>query len=251
MTQRRLENRRVLVTGGATGIGRQICLRLCSEGAHVWINYRTRKNQALALKAELERMGGSAWLGQADVSDREQVDALLEGVAQKGGIHSLIHAASAPLVDKRFRKTEWEAFNRHWEVAVHAAYLLIQKSLVLEADARIESVVFILSSATLGVPPVDMSPYVSAKYALLGLARCLAVELASRGVRVNCVSPGFTPTHLTDHVDERIQQVIARSVPMKRLCSPQDVAAAVAFLVSADSSYLTGVNLPVCGGARL
>ena len=251
MMLRRLENQRVLVTGGATGIGREICLRLAREGAGIWINYRTREEDALSLKAELEQIGASAWLGQADVCDPEQVNALLEDVAREGGVHSLVHAASAPLTDKKFRKTEWDAFTKHWEVTVRGAYLLIRGCLALKADTRLESVVFIVSSATLGVPPADKSPYVTAKYALLGLARCMAVELASKGVRVNCVSPGFTPTRLTAHVDERIQELIARSVPMKRLCSPEDVAGAVAFLLSTDSAYLTGVNLPVCGGARM
>jgi 3-oxoacyl-[acyl-carrier protein] reductase len=106
----------------------------------------------------------------------------------------------------------------------------------------------VLSSVTLGVPPPDKSPYVTAKYGLLGLARSLAVELAAKGMRVNCVSPGFTRTFLTAGVDERVQELIARSVPMKRLSTPEDVAAAVAFLVSPDSAYITGVNLPVSGG---
>jgi len=249
--RQRLKNRRVLVTGAATGIGREICLRLAREGAHIWINYRTKEDEALSLKAELEQMGIPAWLGQADICDPEQVNRLLEDVAREGGVHSLVHAASAPLVDRKFRKTEWDTFVRHWEVGVHAAYLLVQGCLALKADARLESVVFILSSVTLGVPPADKSSYSTAKYALLGLARCMAVELASKRVRVNCVSPGFTPTSLTAHVDERIQELIARSVPVKRLCSSEDVAAAVAFLLSDDSAYLTGVNLPVCGGAYM
>jgi 3-oxoacyl-[acyl-carrier protein] reductase len=248
MMERRLEGQRVLVTGGATGIGREICLRLAREGAHIFINYRTRKEEALSLKTTLEQMGAPASLEQADVCYPEQVDSLLEDVARQGGVHSLVHAASAPLSDGKFRKVDWDNFIRHWEVAVHATYLLVRGCLALKADAHLESVVFLLSSVTLGVPPSDQSPYVSAKYALLGLARCMAVELAPKGVRVNCVSPGFTPTSLTAHVDERVQEIIARSVPMKRLCGPEDVSAAVAFLVSTDSAYLTGVNLPICGG---
>ena len=120
----------------------------------------------------------------------------------------------------------------------------------MKSERRLDSVVFILSSAVLDVPPVDKSSYVSAKYALLGLARSLAVELAPKGIRINCVSPGFTPTRLTAHVDQRIQDMITRSVPLNRLCRPDDVAAAVAYLLSEDGSYLTGVNLPVCGGVH-
>jgi len=248
MIEGRLKNQRILVTGGATGIGRQISLRLAREGAHIWINYRTRKEDAVSLKYEIEQMGTSASMVRADVSHPEQVRALLEDVVRSGGIHSLVHAASPPLTDGKFRKTEWNVFTRHWEVAVHGAYLLIRGFLTLQADVQLESVVFVLSSVTLGVPPPDKSPYVTAKYGLLGLARSLAIELAAKGMRVNCVSPGFTRTSLTAGVDERVQELIARSVPMKRLSTPEDVAAAVAFLVSPDSAYITGVNLPVSGG---
>lgn len=244
----RLQNKRVLVTGGASGIGRQTSLRLASEGAHIWVNYRTREADALSLKREIEQTGASAELICADVSNPEQVNTLLHDVARTGGVHSLVHAASAPLTEGRFRKTEWSAFAKQFEVTVQGGYLLVQGLLACKSNIRLESVVFILSSVTLGVPPAGKSPYITAKYALLGLARSLAVELAAKGVRVNCVSPGFTQTALTAQVDERIQQLIVGSVPLKRLATPEDVAAAVAFLVSTDSSYLTGVNLPVSGG---
>jgi 3-oxoacyl-[acyl-carrier protein] reductase len=251
MTSRRLENQRILVTGAATGIGREVCLRLAKDGADIGINYRTREEEALSLKFELERMGGNPWLAQADVSAPDEVQAMMEDVARRGGVNALVHAASAPLADRKFNKTEWDSFVKQWEVAVHAAYLLVNSCIKLKAEADLGSVVFLLSSVTLGVPPAEKSPYVSAKYALLGLAQCLAVELASKGVRVNCVSPGFTLTPLTAHVDIRIQEIISRSVPLKRLCNPDDVANAVAFLVSAESAYMTGVNLPVCGGAMM
>jgi NAD(P)-dependent dehydrogenase (short-subunit alcohol dehydrogenase family) len=248
MTERRLENQRVLVAGGASGIGRQICSRLAHEGAQVWINYRSRGTEAESLQAELAQAGAIARLVQADVCDETQVAEMLAHIEQGGGVHSLVYAPSAPLKDKKFVKTDWAAFVRHWEVAVHGAYLLIQGLLALNAETRLESVVIILSSVTLGLPPVEKSPYVSAKYALLGLAHCLAVELAPKGVRVNCVSPGFTATGLNAGVDERIQELIARSVPLKRLCTPEEIASAVTFLLSAESAYVTGVNLPITGG---
>lgn len=248
MTPGRLKDKRVLVTGGATGLGRAICLRLGREGARVIVNYRTHQQEAATLKAELESLGAACSLLQADVRDAKQVAALLESVGREGGIHSLVHAASPPLTETTFRRTEWDSFLAHWETAVHAAYLLVRGSHALKTEAHLDSVVFVLSSVTLGKPPARSSPYVTAKFALLGLARCLAVELAPKGIRVNCVSPGFAKTSLTAHVDERIVDLISRANPMQRLCTPEDVAGAVAFLVSQESSYLTGVNLPVCGG---
>jgi 3-oxoacyl-[acyl-carrier protein] reductase len=244
----RLLDQNILVTGAVGGIGRQICLRLASEGARVWLNYHTQEAAALALRSELERHNYRARLAQADVTNPEQVARLLAEIGEAGGVQALVHAVSAPLTDVKFRNTEWAAFERHWRVNVQSAYLLTQGLLSANTDKRLESIVFILSSATLGIPPVEKSAYVTAKYALLGLARSLALELAPKGIRVNCVSPGFTATPLTAYVDDRIKELIVRSVPMKRLATPDDVAAAVSYLVSKDAAYVTGVNLPVTGG---
>lgn len=251
MNQGLLENKSVLVTGGATGIGREICTRLASEGAFVWINYRTNKEEAINLKSEIEGAGGQAMLAYGDICNPAQVESLLSEIAGDGGVHSMVYSVSAPLDDKRFSKTEWSDFLAHWQTAVQGAYLLVRALMLLKTAKRLESIVFILSSSVLGVPPSGKSAYVSAKYALLGLAKSLAVELAAKGVRVNCVSPGFTQTRLTANVDDRIQEMISRSVPLNRLCKPEDVAAAVTYLLSKDSSYLTGVNLPVCGGVQM
>lgn len=251
MTQGRLINKNILVTGGATGIGREICTRLASEGAGVWINYRMNKEEAISLKSEIDKAGTQARLGFGDVSDPAQVESLIGEIAGDGGVHSLVHSVSAPLNDLKFSKTDWSEFISHYQASVQGAYLLVRGLMSLRTERRLESVVFILSSSVLGVPPSGKSAYVSAKYALLGLAKCLAVELAPKGVRVNCVSPGFTNTRLTANVDERIQEMIVRSVPLNRLCRPEDVAAAVSFLLSKDADYLTGVNLPVCGGVQM
>jgi len=245
----KLDGQWVLVTGGATGIGRAICARLAHEGANVWVDYIDHDEDAFALQEELERLGAKVRLSNADVSRPEAMHQLMAEIKEAGGVHALVHAASPPMVDRKFSKARWEDFLAHWEVGVHGAFLLCQGLTAIKGTNRLSSIVFILSSVTFNAPPADNTPYITAKYALLGLARSLAVDLASKRVRVNCVSPGFTRTRLTAHVDDRIQELIVRAVPLKRLCTPEDTAAAVAFLLGSDSSYVTGVNLPVTGGA--
>jgi 3-oxoacyl-[acyl-carrier protein] reductase len=242
MMRRALEGRDILVTGAAGAIGGAICARLAAAGATVLINYRTRESQAVDLKARLEAAGHRCRLVRADVTDAEQVGELF----RLGPVSDIVHAASPPLREARFRKTPWTDFTSHWDVAVKGLVLLTQGALGQGAPLRTATIV--LSSVTLGNPPVEKSAYVTAKFAALGLARALAVELAAKGVRVNSVSPGFTPTELTANVDPRIQELIARAVPLQRLCTPDDVAGAVAFLVGPDAEYLSGVNLPVAGG---
>lgn len=243
----RLAGQRVLVTGGASGIGAAIVERLAAEGAHVLVNYRSREAAARALCGAVADRGGTATPLRADVTDPDAVARMLREASDGGGVHGLVHAASAPLAAERFRKTSWETFEAHHATGVRAAFLLVQGCLAAQ-PATLRWVVFVLSSVTLGTPPADKAAYVTGKHALLGLSRALAAELAAKGVRVNAVSPGFTPTELTAGVDPRIQELIAKSVPLKRLCRPEDVAASVAFLASDEAAYLTGVNLPVAGG---
>ena len=109
-------------------------------------------------------------------------------------------------------------------------------------------IVNIITQYSFGVKPTAMATYVTAKYALVGFSKCLAVELAPFGIQVNMVSPGFTETGLTSHIPESFKQSIAGQTPLKRNTQCADTANAVLYLVSDLSSFVTGVNLPVCGG---
>jgi len=249
MSEESLSGRRILVTAGATGIGAAISEHLAREGAHVIINYRSRRSEAEQLRQRLLQDQLNVSLAPFDVTVPEEVNAQLRAIAEGGGIYGLVHAASAPINEHHFRKTPWDDFARHWEVAVKGTFLLLQGAIELKTPSVLRSVVLVSSSVTLGAPPAQSSAYTTAKYGLLGLARSVASELASRGVRINCVSPGFANTALTAHVDERVQELIAKSIPMKRLTLPSDVAGTVAFLMSDSAIYITGVNLPIAGGA--
>lgn len=237
------------MTGGASGLGRAICLRLAQDGAHVVINCRTRSDEAAALAEKIVHGGGVAQIARADVSDPAAVRAMVTELGGQGGIQGLVHAASAPLHEGRFVRSEWGMFEQHWRVTVQGAFNLTRAFIEQAEACHPEAIVFLLSSVTVGPPPAEKSAYTTAKYALLGLARSLAVDLAARRIRVNCLSPGFAETSLTAHVDPRLKEIIARAVPLKRLALPEDVAHAAAFLLSPESSYLTGVNLPVAGGS--
>jgi NAD(P)-dependent dehydrogenase (short-subunit alcohol dehydrogenase family) len=116
-------------------------------------------------------------------------------------------------------------------------------------EARRGAVVWVLTTATIGAPPKQMSAYASGKMAALGLMRCLAAEYASKGIRFNAVSPGFTETPLTATTPAEVRELYRKAIPMGRLASPEDTASAVSYLVSEGSAFVTGVNLPVCGGA--
>lgn len=244
MSGYRLAGRRILVCGGATGIGAATARIAASQGAAIRIQYRTRTAEATRLCDELRAAGASVEISQADITSEKDVGRL---AAEVGDVHGVVHSVSPPLPRASADRTQWSVFEEHWTAAVKALFM-ITRSFVPSA-ASLDSIVAVLSSVVLGPPPKDMAAYVTAKHALYGFCRALAVELAPRKIRVNCVSPGLTPTPLTSHVDPRHHDILGRAVPLGRLGTPDDAAHVIAFLLGAEAAYLTGANIPVAGGA--
>src|SRR5947209_9312418 len=244
MSDERFRGQTILVCGGATGIGAAIVRLLASQGATVWIQYRRREAEALELCRQLRSEGASAETFCADLTVAAQVENLIQAA---GEIDGLVHSVSPPLPNELFYQLDWSEYVEHWRTSVQSAYLLLKYSLDSQ-PCSLQSVVLLLSTCTIGVPPKNWAPYISAKYALLGLSKSMAVELADRCIRINCVSPGFTSTPLTAHIEPRFQEFIARAIPMRRLGTVDDAALATAFLLSKKSGFITGINLAVSGG---
>ncbi|MEW6319649.1 MAG: SDR family oxidoreductase [Acidobacteriota bacterium] len=241
-----LTGRRILVCGGATGIGAATARRLAHMGAAVIIQYRTRGDEAAALRTALQASGADVAEVCGDLTQESDVERVLDA---SDLLHGIVHSISPPLPRARFDKNPWAVYQQHWEAGVKALYLLATSAIA--RDLPLGAIVAVLSTAVVGVPPKDMAPYVAAKAGLAGFCRALAVELAPRKVRVNCVSPGLTPTPLTGHVDPRHHEILGRAVPLQRIATPDDTAGAIAFLMGPDAEFLTGVNLPVAGGASM
>jgi len=244
MNRPRLADKTILICGGATGIGAATAALAVSEGATVVVNYRSRQADAQALCARLRDAGGRASAVQADLTDPAAVDAMIAGL---GTIDGFVHSVSAPIAVEPLAGVEWPVFETHWESSVKSAVLLVKAFMAREALPR--AGVFVSSVvASGGPPPRDWSPYVTAKYGLLGFVRSIAQEAAGRGLRLNLVSPGLTETPLTANIDARRRELIGRSTPLGRLGTVDEAAAAIAFLLSDESAYIAGANLPVSGG---
>jgi NAD(P)-dependent dehydrogenase (short-subunit alcohol dehydrogenase family) len=235
--------RTIVVFGGATGIGAATASRLASDGASVIVQYHTREAQARELCERLRATGAAATAAQADLTDADATGAL---VAALPAVDGFVHAVSAPLDAEPFDALSWERMTAHLDVAVKSAFAIAKAMIV--RDPRPTAGVFVSSIVTSGVPPANWSAYVTAKYALLGFVRSLAADAAGRGLRLNLVSPGLTDTPLTASMDPRRRELAGRATPLKRLGTVDEAAAAIAFLLSDESSYLVGVDLPVAGG---
>ena len=237
-----------LVTGASRGIGRAIAVALARGGAKVALNYAG--NQAAAEEAlRLVREAGSpeARLFQFDVADPVAAGkAVEEVVATMGGLHILVNNAGVALdqLVMRIKDDDWQ---RQLDVNLSGAFHLIRAATRPMMKARGGSIVN-LTSVVGEMGNAGQAAYAATKAGLIGLTKSVARELASRNVRVNAVAPGYIDTDMTASLPQDAKQKMAEMIPLGRLGSVEDVAAAVAWLCSDQASYVTGEVLRVNGG---
>jgi|TARA_Y100000310_G_scaffold345408_1_gene464652 3-oxoacyl-[acyl-carrier protein] reductase len=243
-----LFNKTIIVTGGSRGIGRAIALHLAGSGANVCVNYHVNRNEAENVVSEIKESGGKAIAVQADVANPYEVEQLVQKTSEEfGGIFGIVNNAGSEISHKQFIDTDWEEFEKHFQVQIKGIYNTVKAASPYMVEKKSGSIVNIASAYTFGAPPTRLAPYVTAKHAVIGLTRSLAVELSRYGIRVNAVSPGFTETDLTRDLPKIFHEAEAAKAPHGRLNTPDDIARVVALLMSDDSESKTGDNVPVLG----
>lgn len=242
-------NRVALVTGASRGIGAEIAYTLSQRGIAVAVNYFQSEDRAHEVVTRIRAAGGQAMVVRADVRESTDIVSALAQIAGELGEPTIaINAATGELEQKLASELRWTDFQHHLDYQVKAVVEVARGIYPFMKRAGGGSIVNLLSQVTADVPAPRMAGYVTAKYALLGLSKALAIEWADDRIRVNMVSPGLVQTELTQHYPERVFKMEAARTPLKRLATPQDVAHSVAFLISDEASYLTGINLFVTGG---
>jgi NAD(P)-dependent dehydrogenase (short-subunit alcohol dehydrogenase family) len=244
---KRLEGKVAVITGGNSGIGLASAKRLREEGARVVIAGRSQKTLDEAAKA----LGKDVLAIQADVSHMEDIDKIYATVEKKLGKIDVLFVNAGVAKFAPFSATTEAIYDENFSTNVKGAYFTIQKAIPhLNDGASI-----ILNTSVAGIKGTEgTSAYSATKAALRSLARTSAAELVGRGIRVNAVAPGpivtpiFGRTGLPQEAVDQFIKSVGVSVPMKRLGQPEEVAGAVAFLASSDSSYITGEELHVDGG---
>jgi 3-oxoacyl-[acyl-carrier protein] reductase len=245
-------SRVAIVTGGAGGIGRAICLRLAQDGFHVVVNYHGRRDRAEEIVAAIRAGEPRAIAVQADIGTEAGAEALYKAAVQAfGGVGVLINNASPRINPKPFSSTSWTDLQSHLDVHVKGAFLLAKACLPEMAARKWGRIVSITSQVIDGQPSIGWTGYAIAKAALSMLSRYIAAEFGPSGITVNCVSPGMTETSLIGDIPEKVQMMVARQTPLRRLATPADIAAAVAHLVSDDASFVSGHTLRVNGGLSM
>lgn len=241
-----------IVTGGAGGIGKAICLRLAKDGYHVLVNYRGRADRAAEIVDTINLGDTKAIAVQADVATEAGAEKIVKAALQAfGGVSVLVNNASPHINPKPFNATEWGDIQSQLDVQVKGAFLLTRACVPLMTAQRWGRIVNITSQVLDGPPSVAWTGYAMAKGALAVFSNYMAAELGPQGITVNCVSPGMCETGLIGDIPEKTQLMIARQTPLRRLAKPADVAAAVAYLASEDAGFVTGDTVAVNGGMAM
>jgi 3-oxoacyl-[acyl-carrier protein] reductase len=252
-SDRPIAERLALVSGGARGIGAAAAKALAEAGAAVVVNYRQSTAAAEELCDRIQSNGGRALPIQADVTEPGSVERMLARASEHFGqaVDIVVNNAGAALVAKPFLDLRWEDIERQMGAHVRGAFNCIQAALPGMLAQNSGRIVNIGSTQAWNAPPAQWTAFVMAKTALNGLTRSLAAELGPSGIRVNMVSPGMAETDFIATVPERLRKVHAMQTPLRRLTSPADVARAIVFLCSQGGDFITGADLPVCGGSAM
>ena len=237
-----------LVIGGTGGIGKATCIQLAKDGFNVIIHYNRNRTLAEEIKAEVEKHKQKAIIVSADIlNDVDIKEMISKGIRAFDKIDVLANCAATVIPNIKFQDLVWADFLKQMEVNIKSTFTIIQAVLPEMINNGYGKVINI-GSISAEKPNADWSHYITAKSALIGLTKSLALELAPKGIRINMVTPSLINTELTADIPEKIKVLTAAQTPLRRLALAADVAGVISFLASEKSDFLAGENIRVNGG---
>ena len=243
----RLEGRTALITGGSRGIGRAIALCLASEGADIAVNYMTRAEPAEEVASAIRGLGRKAFTVQGDVSNYESTADMVKKVVEALGHVDILVNNAGITSDKSFVKMDHDSWRQVMSINLDGVFNCT-KTVIDQMIAQQYGRIVNLTSGIGQIGNFGQANYAASKAGINAFTKSLAKELATKGITVNAVAPGFIETEMVHTIPEKVRERLIGTIPMRRFGKANEVAKAVAYLVSSDADYITGTELSVNGG---
>jgi len=236
----------ILIIGASSDIGLDLIEHI-TEDAVILAHYNSSNDKLLELAKKIDNELVTV---QADLSNEAELYGLIDKIEQEYGVPSkIIHLAAPKFENIRFKDIVWDKFQTEIDISLKSITLLLTRFLPQMAKRKQGKVVLMLSSVVVNVPPKALVQYTTIKYALLGLVKSLASEYAGKNVQINAVSPSMVETKFLDNINEKLVEMTAFNHPLKRNAHINEITPIIKTLISEDSDYITGINIPITGGA--
>ena len=246
----KLENKVALVTGAARGIGKAIAKALAAEGAVVIVNYNGSAQRAAETVKEIEEAGGKALAIRCNVADFTACKDMIDGIIKEQGRLDILVNNAGITRDGLLMKMSEEDFDSAMDTNLKGAFNCIRhaaRQIIKQKSGRIISI----SSVSGVLGNAGQANYSASKAGIIGLTKATAREVASRGITVNAIAPGFITTDMTEVLSEAVKTSVTETIPMKKFGKPEDIAQTALFLASEEAAYITGQVICVDGGMAM
>lgn len=242
------EPKKALILGATGGVGYSTCIQLAKEGFDLILHYNNNEEKAISLMSKVKAHNRKAFICKADINDNQQVEQLVDFSIRKfGNVDVFINCAAAPIPPIKIMDLLWSDFINQIELNLRVNLQVINRILPQMIANKYGKIVTVGSIYT-DKPNLNLIHYTTAKAALEGFTKSLALEVAPKGINVNMVSPSVISTELTADIPEKVKLMTIAQTPLRRLARAEDVAGAISFLVGEQSSFLVGENIRLNGG---
>lgn len=240
-----------LVIGATGGIGISTCIQLAKDGFDIAIHYNSNENSAKKIKSKILKLGKRAIIVKADITKKNEVSDMFQYLDNRfDPLTALVNCSITKFFNIKFHDLDYKYINDQLKINLKGVFNLL-KAVVPRMEKNNYGKIVNITSIYSEQPVSQLTHYITAKSALEGFTKALAIELAGKGIRLNLVSPGMTNTELIFDVPEKTKLLNAAKTPLKRLAEPCDVASAISYLVSEKSDYVTGETIRVNGGQTM
>jgi len=236
----------ILIIGASSDIGLDL-IKSIDEDCLILAHYNNSEDKLLGLSKTITN---EVVLLKADLSQDIEIISMLDDIEKNYGIpNKIIHLAAPKFENIRFKDISWDSFQNDINISLKSIILILNRFLPKLAKQKKGKVVIMLSSVVMNIPPKSLTQYTTVKYAMLGLVKSLASEYAEKNIQTNSISPSMVETKFLNNINEKLVELSAYNHPLKRNAKVEDITPIIQMLISKESDYMNGINIPITGGS--